>query len=158
MGGHKVAYFTSENTPDSLISQMDSIGLGVVSDFEDNNLAIMPIEDSTSSSDPERSMASLGQVIEHHSSLYNVLIVDAITNFASYSQDKTIVAFFSALKRLCNDETTIIVVGHSHAFDEKMLTRLKDLCDAYLSLRVEKIGVKLTSKVDPIIKTARGLN
>ena len=91
------------------------------------------------------------------------MIVDAITNFASYSQDKTIVAFFSALKRLCNDETTIIVVGHSHAFDEKMLTRLKDLCDAYLSLRVEKIGVKLTrilevTKVDPIIKTARGLN
>ena len=35
-----------------------------------------------------------------------------------------------------------MLASHSHAFDDGMLTRLRDLCDAHMRLRMEKMGMK----------------
>ena len=88
-------------------------------------------------------MGLMSQEMERLTNQDRVIIVDAITDLATNSEDRALLRFFSSCKRLCNDGRAIILVAQPHAFDEKMLNRLRHLCDAHLSLRVEKLGVKL---------------
>ena len=55
---------------------------------------------------------------------------------------------FSSSKRICSGGKTIVLVAHSDAFNEQMLIRLRSLCDAHLSLRVEKSGAKLLKTLE----------
>ena len=152
--GHGVAYFTSENTPRSLVTKMGSLGLDVSDYVREDMLRIHPIGDAevdgthANSDEPEHLMAALAQGIQRLDSQYDIIVVDAITNLASYSQDKTIIGFFSACKYMCNEGRTVILVAHSYAFDERMLIRLRALCDAHLSLRVERVGAKLAKMLE----------
>ena len=73
---------------------------------------------------------------------YNVIFVDAITNLASSSTEQSILSFFSYCKGLCGNGKSMILVAHSSAFDEGMLTRLRSLCDAHLRLYVENVRGK----------------
>ena len=143
LDGHGVAFFTSENTANSLVRQMSSIGLDVLNHFRQGKLGIYPIEELAPEEAPEGLMASLALDIQGLPSQYKIIIVDSITNVASHSREQDVMAFFSSCKRLCNDGRTIIVVAHSFAFDEKMLVRLRSVCDTQLSLRIEKTSTKL---------------
>ncbi len=40
------------------------------------------------------------------------------------------------------------MVTHASTFDEKIFTRLRALCDGYLSLRVEYVGEKLMNTLE----------
>ena len=40
------------------------------------------------------------------------------------------------------------MVGHSATFGESLRERLRSLCDAHLSLRVAKVGVRLAKTVE----------
>ena len=140
--GHGVAYFTTEYSPDSLEEQMDSIGLKVSTYLQESKLGVFSFEQPTVQEDAERLLATLSEELQRHPDLFRVIIVDDITQIASFSQDRAIIGFFSACKRLCAQGSTIILAGNSYAFDEKMLVRLRALCDAQLTLRAEKLGVK----------------
>ena len=49
---------------------------------------------------------------------------------------------------MCFNGRTGIVVVHSAACEEKLLIRLRSLCDAHLQLRVEKIGKKMANVLE----------
>lgn len=140
--GHRVVSFTSENSVESLISQMASIGLDVSSDVLKNRFCISQIAKPSPGEDGGRLLTGLTEEIARTPMTHRVICVDAITNLASASDDHAIVGFFSACKRLCDGGRTIILVAHSSAFDEGMLVRLRSLCDAHLSLRVGSTGSK----------------
>jgi flagellar protein FlaH len=140
--GHSVACFTSENSVRSLVTQMGSIGLQVSGHVRMDNFHIYPVEEAPSDANHGALLANLAQKIESVPKQYKVICVDAITNLASVSEDYAIVSFFSTCKRLANAGRIIILVAHSFAFEEKMLIRLRSLCDAHLSLRVETTGEK----------------
>ena len=154
MDGHGVAYFTSEDTAKGLIDQMRSIGLGVSGHFQVGKLRIYPVQESNLSDDcetgedPQQLLNSLVQDMGHLPNQYKLIVLDSITNIASYTPDKGILRFFSSCRRVCSGDRTIIVVAQSHAFDESMLIRLRNLCDGYFSLRLEKIGVKLGTTLE----------
>jgi flagellar protein FlaH len=44
---------------------------------------------------------------------------------------------------MCDYGRTIICVCHSDAIDDKMLIRVRSLCDAHLVLRMEQVGDRL---------------
>ena len=142
------AYFTSEHNDESLISQMHSVGLDVSRSFRKSKLGIYPIEEPTPDGNPEPLIASLPLDIQRLPSRYKVIVVDSITDLVSYSPDRAVIGLFSSFKRLCNEGRTIILVANSYAFDEKMLIRLRALCDAHLSLRAEKQGGMLLRTVE----------
>ena len=71
-----------------------------------------------------------------------VIVVDSLTTLASESKDRSTLRFFSACRRLCDEGRTIIMAAQPHAFDERTLARLRDLCDTYVKLRVENLGTK----------------
>ena len=59
-------------------------------------------------------------------------------------------SFFSSCKRLCGSDVmrAVVLAAYFYAFDEEMLNRLQVLCDAHLSLHVEKIEAKVTKMLE----------
>ena len=143
--GHGVAYFASEHTGESLVRQMDSIGLAVSTFSQENKLAVYAIREPGGDEGREERLASLADDIERLPTLYSVIIVDDITDLASNSRDMAIIRFFSSIKSLCEEGTTCIVASRSHAFDEPMLNRLETLCDAHLALGMKQVGAKVAN-------------
>ncbi len=139
-GEISVAYYTTENNIRSLISQMDSLAMDVMDHFLADHLRIFPIT--------FRSNMQGGQkpfyVLTHHFSRlpqdYKLIIVDSITLLIAHSNPVAIIDFFSRCKDLCDEGRTIIVVAHSYAFEEDILSRTRSLCDARFKLRLEQVG------------------
>lgn len=140
--GHHVAYFTSENNTRGLVSQMKSIGMEVSGHLLTENLHVLPLDEPEIGDDPVALLATAASKMASVPKQQRVVFVDSITNLASVSEDGAVIGFFSSCKRLCNSGKTVIVVVHSFAFDEKMLIRLRSLCDAHLRLTVENVGAK----------------
>ena len=83
------------------------------------------------------------QGVEQLPSQYEVILVDSITDVVADSRDKTIMNCFSRFKRLCRDGRTIILALNPDIFEDRLLTRIRAVCDAHFSLTVEKQGNKL---------------
>jgi len=143
-----VAYFTTENTAESLVTQMGSIGLKVSAYIRTDRFRIGPVEEPPLDVDAGRLMDELVQDMVSLPDRFKIIVVDSITNLAADSEDRAIRGFFSSCKRLCTDGRTIILVAHSAALDEKLRIRLGALCDAHLKLGVEKIGAKLVKTLE----------
>lgn len=139
-GATSVAYYTTENNVRSLITQMDSLNLFVLDHFLADRLRIYPLT--------FRSNMQGGQkpfyVLSHHFSRlpqeFKLILVDSITLLVAHSNQISIIDFFSRCKALCDEGRTIILVAHSYAFEEEMLTRTRSLCDARFRLRLEQVG------------------
>jgi len=139
-GEISVAYYTTENNIRSLISQMDSLAMSVMDHFLADHLRIFPLT--------FRSNMQGGQkpfyVLTHHFSRlpqdFKLIIVDSITLLIAHSNPVAIIDFFSRCKDLCDEGRTIIVVAHSYAFEEDILSRTRSLCDARFKLRLEQVG------------------
>tara|TARA_B100001146_G_scaffold68351_1_gene60443 strand:+ start:383 stop:691 length:309 start_codon:yes stop_codon:yes gene_type:complete len=65
--------------------------------------------------DSGKLLAELSTDMERVQSKHPIIILDAITNLASSSQEQAIIGFFTACKRLTNMGPTIFVVSHSVA-------------------------------------------
>ena len=140
--GHRAACFTSENSVRSLVTQMRSIGLNVAAHVRDGDLLIHPMREPDPLESTGAALPELVLEVEQLPKKYNIIFVDAITNLASSSPEQAILAFFNSCKRLCSNGKSMILVAHSSAFDERVLTRLRSLCDAHLRLYVENVGGK----------------
>jgi len=143
-----VACYSSEFTFKRLLTQMNSIGLDLTKCPKGAQLTVEPLEEPLPDEDGDPLLAALIQTMESLPGNMEVIIVDAITNLASYSGERSVLGFFSACKRMCGKGKTIIVVAHSATFDERMAVRLRALCDGYLSLRVENVGEKLMNTLE----------
>lgn len=135
--GHHVACFTSEDNERSLLSQMNSIGLKVSSYLANKNFRIQHIKAPGRNEKPDDLLSDLATRLMTLPRNYRVIFVDAITNLASISEEASIMNFFHECKNLCGKGRSVILVAHASAFEEKLLIRLRSLCDAHFSLRVE---------------------
>ena len=146
--GHSVVYITFEDTTQGLIGKTGSIGLDVSDYFEMVRLRIFPLEQAPTYQDPEGILNVFVQVMEAFPSEYSVIVLDAITNVASYYDDRAILSFFTSCKRICRTGRTVILVAHSNVFDERLLIRAASLCDVHLKLCVDKMGPKLVKTLE----------
>ena len=143
-----VAYYTTENTVKSLITQMGSLSLYVQEHFLADRLRIFPLT--------FRNMLKDGKgpfrVLNTHFALlpkeYKLIIVDSITMLISHSNPVSIIDFFSECKNLCDQDRSIILVAHSYAFEEDMLSRTRSLCDARFKLRLEQVGDRMVKLME----------
>ncbi len=69
----------------------------------------------------------------------------------AHSEPVSIIDFFSRCKELCDNDRSIVVVSHSYAFEEEMLSRTRSLCDAHFRLKLEQIGDKM-AKIMEVLK------
>lgn len=146
-----VAYYTTENTVKSLVAQMNSLSLNIADHFLSDLLRIYPL---TMQSKVENTEKPFHHLVEHFAKLpkrFKVIIVDSITLLVAHSNPTANIDFFSACKNLCDDGRTILLVAHSYAFDEEVLSRTRSLCDTHLKVRLEQIGDKLV-KILEVLK------
>ena len=145
-GGSAVVY-TTENTVKSLMSQMASLDLDVTDYFLCDLLRVYPAMTSEDA-DTKESFDALLDHFERLPVTTKLIIVDSLTGLVTHSDERYVIDFFSACKQMCDYGRTIIAVCHSHAFDDKMLIRIRSLCDAHLVLRMEQVAERLVKVME----------
>ena len=139
-----VAYYSTENTVKSLMSQMSSLDLDVTDYFLCDRMRVYPLEiNGIKENETQRSFQAL---LDHFQTLperISLTVVDSLTGLVAHSDDRAIIDFFASCKRLCDMGRTLIAVVHSYAFDDCMLIRIRSLCDAHLVLKMEQVGERL---------------
>ncbi len=140
--GEDAALYTTEQTVQSFLRQMDSLGMDVRDYFLLDHLAIYPVSISPDSIEPDLLFQELSNHIRRQKAC-RVILVDALTTFVSQAGGDQIQDFFAGCKSLCDGGKVIICTIHSHAFDESILTRVRSVCDGYLRLQVERSGAQL---------------
>jgi len=143
-----VVYYTTENTVKSLLTQMASLSLEVTDHFLVDRLRIYPLKISSKVDNSEAIFTRLAKHIATLPESFKVIIVDSVTNIVTHSKEFNIIDFFTSCKEVCDEGKTIFMVVHSYAFDEKMLIRVRSLCDAHLKLRLEEVGERLVKVME----------
>lgn len=150
-GKGNVAYYTTENSIKSLITQMDSLSLFTLDHFLTDRFRIYPLSLGSRLKNAEKPYRLLVKHFEKLPREFDFIVVDSITLLVAHSNPVAMVDFFSDCKKLCDDGRTIILVAHSYAFGEEILTRSCSLCDAHLKLRLEQVGDRMV-KILEVLK------
>lgn len=148
---HRVAYFSTEHSATSLGEQMASLGMDVSKYLRGDRLRVFPLQEPPPGEDPAHFLVALDLEMDRLPNNFELVVVDNITTMATPSQDPTIFAgFLSSCQQLCRSGKTIILVIHSHAFDEGMLGRLRLLADTHIRLRTGRFRTKLVHMLDVV--------
>ncbi|MCD5412615.1 MAG: AAA family ATPase [Dehalococcoidia bacterium] len=138
----RITLFSTEHTIKNLMRQMDSLGLNVLDHLLLNRLRVYPVQLMKGESDLELVMQVLSAAIQRESNA-DIVIVDSLTAFVTHVPIEATIGFFEDCKNLCNEGQTLLVVVHAYAFSDSTLIRIRSMCDAHLSLRIEEMGDKL---------------
>jgi flagellar protein FlaH len=145
--GFKIAIYTTENTINSFLKQMDSLALDVNDFFLLGRLKIYPI--SVEGADFEDGLLFLNKIIDDLSEKPSeMVIIDSLTVFVSHSSTNDILNFFAACKNLCDTGKTILLTVHNYAFEEEMLARVRSACDAHIAMKLDAMGDKLIKTME----------
>ena len=149
--GLSVAYFASQHTPRSLEAQVKSIGMNWSEHVKSEKLVVYLLQPPVTGQDSGKLLAELSMDMERAQSKHEIIILDAITNLASSSQEQAIIGFFTTCKRLTTMGLTIFLVSHSMAFNADLLARASSMCETHLDLRTGKVR----EKVVRVVKVAK---
>ena len=145
--GFIFATYTTENTIKSLLKQMESLSLDVSDFFIFGNLKIYPIH--VEGVEWAADIPFLDYIVaDVKSKQQEVIVLDSLTVFVSDATEADILNFFAACKNLCDQGKTILITVHTFAFNEELLTRVRSICDAHLSLKKEEVGEKLVKTIE----------
>lgn len=145
--GFRVSLFTSENSVKSLVSQMKSIDMDVLDyillgKFRPYSMELSHLGD--------RATNELIQAMKReHERDHEIIVIDSFTSAIIHtSSEKAILSFFEECKRLCADGATIIVTIHDHAVSGDLISPIRSMCDAHLSLHTAQDGQKLVKTLE----------
>ena len=163
MERQKVAYYSTENKVNGMVRQMESLGLDISDSFLLGEFHIFHMDTSQASGTAAQLCDGLLGHIASLPSDVSLVIVDSITNLVTHltgasanrdgtalaqTQDMAIMDFFGRCKSLCDRGRTIFIAAHNYAFEEKMLIRVRSLCDAHFRLKVKQVGEKLVKSLE----------
>ncbi len=141
--GASVVLYTTENTVKSFIRQMASLALDVLDFVLLGRLRIVEISSGRAGLDAVQVLEMLITSMRKDTGA-DMMVVDSLTTFVSHGVTDEAVAYFEDCREICSDYgKTIMNISNSYAFDNATLARLRSMCDAHLSLRVEEVGDKL---------------
>ena len=146
-GGGNALLYTTENTVKSLVRQMESLGMDIRDYFLMDILRVFPLETNAFDGDAVKAFQVLGDHIESLSE-FNLVILDALSTFLTKASEDDILSFFSRMKSICDKGRALVCTAHSHAFEERILTRVRSVCDAHLRLLVEPGASELVKTME----------
>jgi len=145
--GYKAMLFTTENTIRSLVTQMDSLGLGILDYILLGRFKVYPIKQSHVHIKANDTFTTILSTIEKCSQ-YHLVIIDSLTPMLPLASDVEILHYFERCKYFCDQGRTIVNVTHSYALDAGVLVRVRSASDAHLRLVIEKVGDKLVKTLE----------
>jgi flagellar protein FlaH len=153
--GYRVVLYSNENTNDSLLGQMASLGMDVANYSAQGKLRVYEIP--VSNADGLES-ANLAMLHRHMSQLRDcdVIVVDSLTGFIANPSDQDVFSFFTHCKQYYAQGKTVIATVHANAFSDSVLSAIVSICDVYLRLRIEVMADKLLKRLD--VAKIRGAN
>lgn len=146
-GGFKVILFTTENTVKSLLSQMESLGLGILDYLLLGRFKVFYMKPSQVKTNPAAAFDTILEAAEKYSP-YQLVIVDSLTPMVSGAEDMKILSYFERCKTICDQHRTFMNVTHNYALDNDTMIRVRSACDAHLKLTIEKIGDRLVKSLE----------
>ena len=147
-GESSVAYYTTENTVKSLVNQMNSLSLFTMDYLLADHLRVYPLTFRNILKDGRKPFTLLSNHFAKLPKKFKLVIVDSITMLVSHSNPVSIIDFFSTCKSLCDADRSIVLVSHSYAFEEDMISRTRSLCDARFRLRLEQVGDRMVKLME----------
>ncbi|AIY89710.1 ATPase domain-containing protein [Geoglobus acetivorans] len=149
LNGLEIAYYTTENTIKSLLRQMESLSLDISDFYAFGYVRIFPVHIEGIDWSTEQMRRILNLVANHMKVIKeNVIIVDSLTMFTTYSTEDDVLEFLTRLKNLADNGKTILITLHQHAFKEDTLVRIRSACDCHLFLRKEQVGERYVSVLE----------
>ncbi len=141
ISGYTIAYYTTENTIKSLLKQMESLSLDISDFYAFGYTRIFPVHIEGIEWSTEQMRKILNLIANHMKSIKEeIIIVDSLTMFTTYSTEDDVLEFLTRLKNLADNGKTILITLHQHAFKEDTLVRIRSACDCHLFLRKEQVG------------------
>uniref|UniRef100_A0A7C4S6C2 Flagellar accessory protein FlaH n=1 Tax=Geoglobus ahangari TaxID=113653 RepID=A0A7C4S6C2_9EURY len=141
ISGYTIAYYTTENTTKSLLKQMESLSLDISDFYAFGYTRIFPVHIEGVEWSTEQMRKILNLIANHMKSIKEeIIIVDSLTMFTTYSTEDDVLEFLTRLKNLADNGKTILITLHQHAFKEDTLVRIRSACDCHLFLRKEQVG------------------
>ena len=131
-----------------MATQMTSIGLGVTDDEQTDLFGVYRLPEPVFGEDSGSLLKDLAVDLGNIPSKYGLIVVDAITDLASTSQDSAIMAFIFNCKRMCRNGRTVVVVAHSSAFSADLLDRGSYVCETFMKLSTGKLRDKPVRKCE----------
>lgn len=144
--GLRLAVYTTENTTASLLRQMRSLALEIDDFFLIGAIDIFPVPNTFTEDVSSRLFNMLLADIARRDA--DLVILDSLTAFVTHASEPQTLDFFSRAKDLCDAGRSLMLTMHSYASNEQLLTRLRSICDAHLSLRVEEVGTQLVKVLE----------
>ena len=144
--GECATIYATEQTVQSFLRQMDSLGMDITDYFLLDQLRIYPVALADLENRSERAFDELATHIEKETQS-SVFVIDALTTLVAHGDGAQIRDFFLRCKSICDSGKVIICTVHSGAFDEDVLTRVRSICDAYLQLEVKAAGSQLLKTI-----------
>jgi flagellar protein FlaH len=138
-GGFRCVLYTTENTARSLFRQMASLSLDVTDFYLLGALNVYPVP---AAMDPQSANEAFGKLLRHIGKLsgrFDCVFLDSMTSFVSQVPESQTLSFLTAVKEFVDENVTVFLTIHSHAFDEAMFMRIRSLCDAHLRLRTDEV-------------------
>jgi len=144
--GFHIAVYTTENTIKTLLKQMDSLALNVTDFFLLGHLKIFPLSvERAECADVNLLSTIVSTVVE---TKIEVVIIDSLTVLTSHSSDSDILNFFTTCKNMCDSGKTFLMIIHDYAVGLNMLSRLRSMCDAHITLRLDKSDLRLVKAME----------
>jgi flagellar protein FlaH len=144
--GEDASIYITEQTVQSFLRQMDSLGLGVTDYFLLDRLKIFPVSIAEDGASSEQAFSMM---VEHITSQESsrVIVIDSLTTLGGQASADEIIGFFSRCKAICDDGKVIITTVHTEAFGSNVHTQIRSICDAYLILEVRASGNQLVKTI-----------
>jgi flagellar protein FlaH len=144
--GQDSSIYITEQTVQSFLRQMDSLGLGVTDYFLLDQLKIFPVNIAEDGASPEQAFSMMIEHISDQSSS-RVIVIDSLTTLGGQATGDEIISFFSSCKSMCDEGKVIITTVHTEAFGSNVHTQIRSISDAYLKLEVRASGSQLVKTI-----------
>ena len=148
--GFGVAYFTTQYSPKSLISQMGSLGLDPSKHYRSGLFRINPLAEIDSTVESSDLLDALAKQVEDLPDKFHFVIIDAVTSLVNLDDEAQIQAFFARSKVWGSDGRSMILTVDPVGVTIDALYRIRARSDGYLGLRLEKNGPRLCNILEVI--------
>lgn len=143
-----VIYISSEESEQSLVERLSSIGIGVSDYIGNTRLQVRCLQDHDPEEDSDRTIAALYQLVSQGPEADETVIIDSISNRSIYGQEQAIVSLFQLCKDHCKMGQTICIVTHSGILEEKVWLKLRPLLDTHIRLSLQPMGRNLVKTLE----------
>jgi flagellar protein FlaH len=145
--GRGVVVYSNENTKQSLLSQMDSLGMDVTDYHARGKLQVL---ETPASRLDEQTSPNLDMLLRdiHRLRDCDLVVVDSLTGFLAHRADEEIIPFLTGCKQFYSQGKTVVATVHANVLSDSALGRVISVCDVYLRLRIEIMGDQLVKRLE----------